>query len=71
MSRLASSVQAGLRHPFWVGPLLIFAVPALIAVGRPLELLVRAGGEPTAARPPRLRPQRTCIPSGHWMNWPL
>lgn len=34
MSRLASSVQAGLRHPFWVGPLLIFAVWWLAAAGQ-------------------------------------
>lgn len=30
--------------------LLIFAVPALLAVGRPLDLLVQAGGDGTAAR---------------------
>jgi NitT/TauT family transport system permease protein len=34
MSRLMSSLQVGLRHPFWVGPLLIFAVWWLAAAGQ-------------------------------------
>ena len=34
MSRLASLFQSSLRHPFWVGPLLIFAVWWLAAAGQ-------------------------------------
>ncbi len=34
MSRLASLFQSSFRHPFWVGPLLIFAVWWLAAAGQ-------------------------------------